>query len=877
MIVATTLSAAILLSTFATERFGGLYGPEETAKIVFRLENREPGRKGNFTAGVCIKDAFGNVLVKRLLTAQELDTGRISVTRAELGGKFGAFTVGFSAKEQGGDKCKAETTFAFLTSNTVKPAHWVGTGLHSSHGWGVGDYRYVDVMATAGIGCVRDEVYWSSCEKKRGVYAMPEKFDRFVDALCAKGIKLNLLLNYTNNVYDDPADPEAFSKWAVWIGKTLAGRVDRFEIWNEPGNFYFKQRYGGDRGGKSPWVRKFVEFTRTVDDHLHAARPDALISVCSEDYMPALEAMLELGIAKPHNAIAFHPYCHSQIRPEREMWFKDDGRRLRELMAANGGATKTVISEMGWTTYEGKMSFMTVAGGYPRSSFLHQAQYFIRMYVAARQTGVEFICQYDFKNDGSVRSYTEHNFGMVHEDYGPKPGLAAVAQLVRLVGEAEPKGDLSFAPDKFRLYRFRRNGDTDLFCAWSVENEYDFELPPKQRTEAIKALDIFGNPVKVPIDRRRLKLSETPLWLTGLDVASLLGFPRISVRVVDDHPVIGEEMLLKVAIDADSWRWLTYRDSSIALTLKAANGFVSEHSINFSPIRPFNAHTPNVYRRNGKFVAPVRISANTLAITSVTVTASSPLLSKPKTATFPITKGVPVDWDVEVDRAPNGVEDVALDCTFSDGRTLHEVRQVRNATIQRASVKPSFSGKWDDEWLKQSPLLAEPVYAAQPGCKWAGKNDLWMEARACYDDQGFYVGVKVHDDVFFQPYTNWDDTEKGDSLQVGFSRELTSRREEVIVSRFPDRTVCVENSSFNESKEPYRVKYTPITDNDGVYEVFMPWSRSRRNISEQKLMKLSIFFNDNDGEGPKGGLEIHSGIGRNRSQGIGLYGVYSLD
>ena len=68
-----------------------------------------------------------------------------------------------------------------------------------------------------------------------------------------------------------------------------------------------------------------------------------------------------------------------------------------------------MITEAGWTTYEGAMQYLAIAGGYPRSSLVHQAQYVVRMYLSARAAGVDYSTQYDFRDDGANRSYTEDN------------------------------------------------------------------------------------------------------------------------------------------------------------------------------------------------------------------------------------------------------------------------------------------------------------------------------------------------------------------------------------------------------------------------------------------------------------------------------------
>jgi hypothetical protein len=69
--------------------------------------------------------------------------------------------------------------------------------------------------------------------------------------------------------------------------------------------------------------------------------------------------MLYGGIARPHNLVSFHPYCHWQPRPENATFFKDGGKKMRATAAAApGGVKRFIVTESGWTTYSGKMKYL---------------------------------------------------------------------------------------------------------------------------------------------------------------------------------------------------------------------------------------------------------------------------------------------------------------------------------------------------------------------------------------------------------------------------------------------------------------------------------------------------------------------------------------
>ena len=412
------------------------------------------------------------------------------------------------------------TWFGVLPGPNPQPCPWVGTCTHGGHGWDRGDLRYLDLMNAAGIGVVRDEFGWSSIEKTKGRYATSRAMDGYVDGLKQHGIKLNLLLTYGNGIYANPLDPDAFACWAGWMAEHYRGRVNDFEIWNEPANFLFRQQYPGQRDGKPAWVPPFVELTQKAGAALRAARPDANIVLCAEDSWSNLQAELKSGIGTAGNVIGIHPYCHGQPRPEREWCFRDRGDELRRLSRANGGPERVVITEAGWTTYEGAMHYLAIAGGYPRSSLVHQAQYVVRMYLSARAAGVDYSTQYDFRDDGSDRGYTENNFGLVREDYSPKPSLLAVAAMTRLVGQGKFVRDAAPDPTTARAYVFDVGG-TAVVCAYAVEKETKLTLPVG--TDRVELADLMGNrrSLAAPGGRVTLDLTERPIYLVGVKLDPL--------------------------------------------------------------------------------------------------------------------------------------------------------------------------------------------------------------------------------------------------------------------------------------------------------------------------------------------------------------------
>ena len=182
-----------------------------------------------------------------------------------------------------------------------------------------------------------------------------------------------------------------------------------------------------------------------------------------------------------------------------------------------------MITEAGWTTYEGAMQYLAIAGGYPRSSLVHQAQYVVRMYLSARAAGVDYATQYDFRDDGPNRSYTEHNFGLVHGDYSPKPSLLAVAAMTRLVGQGKFVRDARSRPRHRAGVRFRRRRHGSRL---RLRHREGVTLTLPVGVERLEQADLMGNrrPLAAPDGRATLDLTERPIYLVGarLDALALI-------------------------------------------------------------------------------------------------------------------------------------------------------------------------------------------------------------------------------------------------------------------------------------------------------------------------------------------------------------------
>lgn len=508
--MAVAAMAAALTASAVTRNINVWY-PGETAEMVVCATNLAAGAQYE----VKVTDWLGNVVLRR--DYDRAGGGRLAFAEADTGRRFGAF--GVEVVEKGTTNAPvARTAFARLTSKTVKPSPWIGTGghpLHPEYGKPYRDGKYLDMLSAAGIGVFRQDFIWCDIERKKGEYQMPESHERFFTELERRGIVWMLLMQWINQNYENVVDPDAFAAFCGWTARHWKGRAKHYEIFNEPHHTPFVDLYtkdGRNANSNLQWIVKFTEFSRKAAEAIHAADPQATVAVTGEDWQPFIEEMLSLGIAQRDDIVSMHPYCHWQPRPEREFWFRDDGAHLRGLAAAHGGAKGFCITEAGWTTFVGDVEYLKIVGCYPRSGLEHQARYLMRMYLLAHLTGVEYACQYNWMNEGKRPSYTEHNFGQLYYDATPKPAFAATAFLSRLLGQSKPCGERSPEREKYRLAEFEIAAGRRVIAGWCVEGECDAALP--QGFSVDRAFDLMGNDlVNFAMQDGKVRLTENPIYL----------------------------------------------------------------------------------------------------------------------------------------------------------------------------------------------------------------------------------------------------------------------------------------------------------------------------------------------------------------------------
>jgi len=395
---------------------------------------------------------------------------------------------------------------------TEKPA---SNQLEANSPFGMGIYfgnRYSDEemvkaaeMARAiGIKWSREEMSWSYIESQPGQWRF-DRYDTAVDVAYSHGISLFGLLDYCVG-WASTAPPDAERRWC-WIPNINAWKnyvhhvVDRYkdkikhwQIWNEPNISVFWQ--------PEPNFVDYAKLLKASHEVIKKIDPDAKIlgcntSRCDQDF---IEGTFKEGGFDCMDILGVHPYRYPRTPEETD--FIGDMQKLVVLMEQYGEAKPIWITEVGWPTHLGDARSSTEE---------KQAAMIVRLYIQAIVSGcVEKICWYDYRNDGLDQNYNEHNFGILHRDFTPKPAYMAYNTMAKSIGRATFMRELDLG-ENVRAYIFAENGK-QIFALWCLEGTQEVKL---EATGDVEVIDIMGESSMLEATKGvvKVKISNNPTFV----------------------------------------------------------------------------------------------------------------------------------------------------------------------------------------------------------------------------------------------------------------------------------------------------------------------------------------------------------------------------
>ena len=296
--------------------------------------------------------------------------------------------------------------------------------VHASRPIVNGDRQFLDEM---GITWTMGTFSWNSIEREQGTFNF-SSFDTFVDSTKSTGRKIAVTLGYQadwlypkgeSKRYISPENIPHFLRYIEEIVNHYKGRVDVWNIWNEPN---IKRFWDGT-------YEDFFELSKRTAQKIRETDPDAYIIGGAYTRAPKrlIKKMNKAGCMENLDGLAFHPYARN---PEGSMRLLDKFVRIMSDINFKGDVW---ITEIGHPT----------GGLYPHKTTLEKLpSYVVKELCGAAARGTKATLWYqlfDRYNEGEVPPSkfnlmeSEKYFGLVYPDYKRKDAAYAFALCGNLI------------------------------------------------------------------------------------------------------------------------------------------------------------------------------------------------------------------------------------------------------------------------------------------------------------------------------------------------------------------------------------------------------------------------------------------------------------
>jgi hypothetical protein len=384
----------------------------------------------------------------------------------------------------------------------------------------------LSAMQAAGVKWGRQDFNWSRIEQKQGQYTW-ESYDLLVEQCRQHGLLIFGDLVHPPK-FHDPRTPEgvdAYCALARAAAKRYLGKVDYWQIWNEPNGGYWN-------GTPDEYARLLAAAGKAI----HEANPQAKVLGLNMAFCDVLWAgkILDRVPYDCFDIACFHPYRPPNAPEDRFDWWESDQyvkswhksdltpqyplvkmtfleqtAELVKVMEKHGPAKPLWVTEICWNTHLHPY-------GTPE---LRQADLAVRFYllaIASRQ--IDKVFWWTLK-DGGTRQFDQADMvGLMRNDLSPKYAYFAYAWMTRLLEGKRWRRNDAFGPDVFAVVFTDEAKAEDTIVAWTPKPFAYVRI--NNTKQGLTFFDVYGTRRFVPYDPVRtgslpVPLGESPIYIVG--------------------------------------------------------------------------------------------------------------------------------------------------------------------------------------------------------------------------------------------------------------------------------------------------------------------------------------------------------------------------
>lgn len=678
------------------------------------------------------------------------------------------------------------------------------------------DYtREVKLIDRLGVDLARADIGWGGLEKEPGKWNF-KKSDEFRTQMTTAGVQIQSVLGYTPQwASDGNGNAKNWEEWSkaaprvdayVNYVKTVVSRYKDsgtyWEIWNEPDIGFWR----------SP-TEKYTALFNAASKAIHEANPQAKV----------LNGGFALTTRQP-NPDFLQKFLPAADQTHWDVWAYHDYMTFAQMLARysqNQTLYKSIKATMPVWINEG--GFHCLNNGGERE----QALTLVKKLSTAPALGIKAYVWYDLRDDGVDPREPEHHFGLVRNDFQPKPAYTAYQSLIAHVGNAKFERDVTDLPNGTYAHVFTQNAAADqhVMVLW-----------------------------------REGKGRSTPVWVGGVE--KITGVDEMMGGAIAPVAYAGGTVVTMT----DEPVYVKFSGGALTPVIKPVISTPEKVVLSGDTPSDVAVEILNPSKQMGKVTLSVEADQPKIQLTS-------------KGETLTIAPGQSATFNTKVTAAKDAGEltgkiRVRIASTESDGKIEAEIPVTAALAIPMKKAGGPALGA--DEGLKldlTSQQSIHNLFNAEPNMEmhWGGPNDLSAKAQLAYDSTGLYLNVAVEDNVHVQRLGG-SDLWAADALQLAVS--MSDARPDYLEAAFGLTDAGKQDgwvySKIKGAKMPLgRIKdeipFTVTrTGTQTLYRIKVPWAALGQSGVPKEGFRLNFIVNDDDGKGRKQWVQITPGIGEEK-------------
>jgi len=348
------------------------------------------------------------------------------------------------------------------------------------------------LLNNLGVNYIRTDFFWGYIYKY-GKYDF-SKYDIWIKQLEESNPNMKMLgiLNITSNLVgsDRKIDSEEEVKGFVDFATNVANHyseITNFEILNEPNGIYVTEE---DLYWYNRVILETTNALKEINPKIEIVQYALSAGEKDTDSYLSSKTFFEKTFNK-------ETYLLSDAFSYNVYYYLD--RKLQthsEQFNRFGGFIKNYITEYGSSMYN--------------KDEIAQVNDLITQSCLLNKYNIEYRNIYNLWNTANNSTAKTNNFGLLYNDYTPKPSYYAMKNYYENTNGSEYVGDVDLIDSKLKLYVYDKDGNPLAIC-WAADSSETIIIG----YSGFVAYDVYGN--LIPNENGQLTISSTPVYLKGID------------------------------------------------------------------------------------------------------------------------------------------------------------------------------------------------------------------------------------------------------------------------------------------------------------------------------------------------------------------------